>query len=73
MILAYVDPGMGQLIWLSIVSAFTGAIFYLKKTRTWIGNFFLKIFGRGQKSADDNVAVSKNIVVEKAEVKIDEQ
>ena len=73
MILAYVDPGMGQLIWLSIVSACTGVIFYLKKTRAWIVNFFLKIFARGQKSPSSSIVVEKNTVVEKVEVKIDEQ
>jgi hypothetical protein len=48
-ILAYVDPGTGALIWQSIVAAFVGSIFYLKKTRKWLGSLWLKISGRGTK------------------------
>jgi len=43
-ILAYIDPGFGQLIWLSIVSAFVGFVFYLRKFRAWVVGIFLKIF-----------------------------
>ena len=35
-LIAYVDPGTGLLLWQAIVSAFVGAIFYVKKTRTWV-------------------------------------
>ena len=48
---AYIDPGLGALIWQSIVAALVGFLFYLKKTRQWIVNSFRKIIGRGQKSA----------------------
>ena len=48
---AYIDPGLGQLIWLSIVSAFTGLVFYIKKTRAFVARIFLNIFGRGKKVA----------------------
>jgi hypothetical protein len=34
--LAYIDPGLGPLIWQVIVSAFVGLLFYLKKSRGWI-------------------------------------
>jgi hypothetical protein len=50
MILAYVDPGLGALIWQTAVSAFIGFLFYLKKTRQWIVGIFRKMFGRGTKA-----------------------
>jgi len=34
--LAYIDPGLGTLMWQVIVSAFVGLLFYLKKSRRWI-------------------------------------
>ena len=43
-ILAYIDPGLGLLIWQTTVAAFVGLIFYLKRTRSWIVNQFRKIF-----------------------------
>jgi hypothetical protein len=53
MILAYVDPGLGSLLWQTIVSAFVGFLFYLKKTRRLIVGFFRKILGgRGKKPED---------------------
>ncbi len=45
MILAYVDPGLGSLLWQTVISAFVGFLFYLKKTRRWVANFLRKIFG----------------------------
>jgi hypothetical protein len=50
MFLGYVDPGLGALVWQAVVSAFVGLLFYINKTRKAIFGFFLKIFGRGQKS-----------------------
>jgi hypothetical protein len=53
LILAYIDPGVGALLWQMIVAAFVGFLFYLKQTRRWIVGVivgvFRKIFGRGQK------------------------
>ena len=49
-LLAYVDPGLGALIWQTLVAAFVGFVFYLKKTRRWIVSTIRKIFGRGQKA-----------------------
>lgn len=43
---AYIDPGLGALVWQSIVAAFVGFIFYLKKTRQWVVGRVLKLFGR---------------------------
>ena len=48
-ILAYIDPGVGALLWQSIIAAFVGFLFYLKQTRRWIVGLFRKMFGRGQK------------------------
>ena len=50
MILAYIDPGLGALLWQSIVAAFVGFLFYVKKTRRWIVNVFRKMFGRAKKT-----------------------
>jgi len=49
-LLAYIDPGLGALIWQTMVMAFVGFLFYLKKTRRWIVATVRKIFGRGQKA-----------------------
>jgi hypothetical protein len=48
-LLAYIDPGVGLLIWQAIVAAFVGLLFYLKKTRRWIIGLFRKMFGREPK------------------------
>jgi hypothetical protein len=45
-VLAYIDPGLGALLWQTIVAAFVGLLFYLKKTRQWIVDSVLKLFGR---------------------------
>ena len=42
--LAYIDPGMGSLVWQTIISAFIGMFFYLKKTRLWLVELFQKLF-----------------------------
>jgi hypothetical protein len=49
MMLAYIDPGLGALIWQTMIAALVGLFFYLKKTRQWIVTLFRKIFGRAQK------------------------
>ena len=41
---AYIDPGMGLLLWQSLIAACLGMLFYLKKTRTWIVKVFRKLF-----------------------------
>ncbi|MGA3163607.1 MAG: hypothetical protein ABSD77_05335 [Verrucomicrobiota bacterium] len=56
MILAYIDPGFGALLWQMIVAVFVGFLFYLKQTRRWIVgvivDVFRKMFGRSQKLSD---------------------
>ena len=56
LILAYIDPGLGVLLWQTIIAAFVGLLFYLKKTRRWIVDVivgvFRKMFGRSQKPSD---------------------
>jgi len=42
--LAYVDPGSGQLIWQMVVAACVGALFYIKRFRTFLANLFAKWF-----------------------------
>ena len=49
MIIAYIDPGLGALLWQTSIAAFVGLLFYLKKTRQWIVGVFRKMFGRAQK------------------------
>ena len=67
MIIAYIDPGLGALLWQTIIAAFVGFLFYLKKTRRWTVGVFRKMFGCGQKPP----AVSIEIHSPKVEVKID--
>jgi hypothetical protein len=69
MILGYIDPGQGMLIWQAIVSAFVGVLFYLKKTRQFIAGVFGKIFGRGQAERSDAAVLSSEIPAIKAETK----
>jgi hypothetical protein len=56
MILAYIDPGFGALIWQMVVAVFVGFLFYLRQTRRWIVgvivDVFRKMFGRSQKPSD---------------------
>ena len=67
MILAYIDPGLGALVWQTILAVLVGFLFYLKKTRRWIVDAFRKMFGRGQKPA----GVGIEIPPPKVEAKID--
>jgi hypothetical protein len=67
MMFAYIDPGLGALLWQTSIAAFVGFLFYLKKTRRWIVDMFRNIFGRGQKPPD----ISVEILPPKGETKID--
>jgi hypothetical protein len=49
MMLAYIDPGLGALIWQTMIAAVVGFLFYLKRTRRWIVSRFQKTFGRARK------------------------
>jgi hypothetical protein len=42
-VFAYVDPGLGLLLWQAILSAFLGAVFCVKKTRNFLLEPFQKI------------------------------
>jgi len=70
MLIAYVDPGLGMLIWQTIVAAFVGTIFYMNKTRRWIVASIRSIFGRGEKTESTTTAVTQNPPAE-AEIKND--
>lgn len=65
--LGYIDPGLGTLIWQTIVAAFVGLFFYLNKTRRWIVSVVLKILGRKQKAGTATIAAE--IPVAKVEAK----
>jgi hypothetical protein len=69
MILAYIDPGIGTLLWQTIIAAFVGFLFYLKKTRRWIVRLFRKMFGRGQKPPDISIEISPPKVESKIDAK----
>jgi len=58
MMIAYVDPGLGSLIWQTAVSAFVGLVFYFTKTRRAIVGFFRKIFGREEKAINITTTVT---------------
>jgi hypothetical protein len=49
-IFAYVDPGTGLLAWQTVVAAFVGTLFYVKKTRDWLLRCFSRLFKRGKSS-----------------------
>ena len=71
MILGYIDPGQGMLIWQAIVSAFVGMLFYLKKTRQFIVDTFWKIIGRGRTTTTVPAPVPSEISPIKAETKVE--
>jgi O-antigen/teichoic acid export membrane protein len=70
LILAYIDPGVGALLWQTIIAAFVGFLFYLKKTRRWIVGVFRKMFGRSQKPSGPVVEIpAKETTKAKADVR----
>ena len=72
MILGYIDPGQGMLIWQAIVSAVVGIFFYLKKTRQFIAGLIWKLLGRGRTNNTANPVPSELPVI-KAETKVEAQ
>jgi hypothetical protein len=70
MMLAYIDPGLGALLWQTIIAALVGFLFYLKKTRRWIVNLFRKMFGPGGKTeVTTPVIVTPEAITPKVETK----
>jgi len=61
MFLAYIDPGLGALLWQAIVAGFVGLLFYLKKTRRWIVDLFRKMFGRGRINKPNTVEITAQV------------
>jgi len=59
-ILGYIDPGLGALIWQSIVGAVIGVLFYIKKTRRWI----VGLFRRNPESGDAKAAARDAVPAE---------
>jgi hypothetical protein len=47
-LLAYVDPGSGLLLWQMLLAALVGLVFYLKKTRDFVLGVFRKLFRRNK-------------------------
>lgn len=70
MILGYIDPGQGMLIWQAIVSAFVGILFYLKKTRQFIAGIFLRIFSRRPSTTANNTP-EPDLAAVKVEAKVE--
>ncbi len=44
--LAYIDPGSGQFVWQMVVGGCIGALFYVKRIRTFIVCTIKKWFGK---------------------------
>jgi hypothetical protein len=57
-VLAYIDPGLGALIWQSIIGIFVGLLFYLRRTRRWIGRMMGRVMGNGNGSGNGAVIVA---------------
>ncbi|HTY87612.1 MAG TPA: hypothetical protein VMB80_09125 [Candidatus Acidoferrum sp.] len=68
---AYVDPGLGALLWQTVVAGVVGFLFYLKKTRRWIVDGIRKIFGRARQVEPvvTEVTVTDNKLAPKIESK----
>ena len=73
MLVAYIDPGLGALLWQAIMAAVVGFLFYLKKTRQWIAGLFRKIFGRNRTNltVDINARVEDTVPVEGFAAEVD--
>ncbi len=50
MVLAYIDPGFGALIWQALFAALVGSIFFLRSTFTAAFQWVRGRFVRGEKS-----------------------
>lgn len=66
-ILAYIDPGAGALIWQSVVGIFVGMIFYLRRTRKWMGRMVGKILRVNENNGPSAVALP----LEKSKAEVD--
>lgn len=43
-IIAYIDPGSGLLVWQAVMATMLGLLFYMKKTRDFIVRLVRKLF-----------------------------
>jgi hypothetical protein len=43
-IMAYIDPGSGLLVWQAVMATMLGFLFYMKRTRDFIVRFVKKLF-----------------------------
>jgi hypothetical protein len=58
--MSYIDPGLGALIWQSIIGIFVGLLFYMRRTRKWLGRLMGKVLRTGQKSRNSAVDLPVN-------------
>lgn len=49
MILAYIDPGSGALVWQIAVAGLMGAVFYVGKARAFLWRGLVSLFRPGKK------------------------
>jgi hypothetical protein len=56
-ILGYVDPGLGALIWQTIAAACIGFVFYLRQTRRWIVRVFTRLSRQTPEAPPQSVEV----------------
>jgi len=70
-LLAYIDPGLGALIWQSAIATIVGFVFYLNKTRRWIVKTIRKMSGFGPKTTaiSPKISISPERLATKVETK----
>jgi hypothetical protein len=54
MVLMYIDPGSGALIWQLILSSLFGVAFYYRRIITWVT---ARAFQRGRRKSDEPLAL----------------
>jgi len=57
MFVAYIDPGLGALLWQTTVASCVGFLFYLKKSRRWIVGRSQKLFGLNRKKTESALVI----------------
>lgn len=67
-ILAYIDPGLGATIWQCLIGVFVGMLFYLRKTRRWIGRLMSRVLRTEQKTKNPTV----DLQVNKTKIEVDQ-
>jgi hypothetical protein len=73
MILAYIDPGLGSLIWQATVAFFVGLMFHLKKIRRMILDFCLKMIRRKPQAPVNTIPIPTRIPTKVTEIAVKDQ